>query len=692
MGLMVQDLLGILETYQASGELFDVSEWMSMFALQGIAGVGFGFNFGLLKDRSSLHHPFPVALAYVQSMLTKRNLLPSWLKWWATSTGFRFHRDLTFVRKTIADALIERRAYPHGDDDDKDLLDFMLSANTKEGEYLDDELIRDNVMAMITAGHNTTSSLLSWAMLELARNRKITNKVVQELLDVGIPPGIIPSPEQLNQCHYLDAVIKESLRIHSPVISIPRYCKKDCVIKVQGNEYEIKAGQHIQIQTNALHRNPDFWENPDVFDPERFMNSEVNGQRHHNAWMPFNDGPRACIGRSFAMQESKLALAMMFRKYQFVMDNSSQHINHTIVVSLKPVNFYVRVKSALPAECSMADGQVHCASVPVPMVMTAAPDTSVKFRLPKATFLFGTQDGMSEEYARRLSVQAKEYCIDKVTVEELDDWAAAKCEKGSNVNPSKASADGDIQVAELVVIITSTYNGYPPTNALDFDQWITRRIADIEKTKIKEFDGCMYAVFGCGNKQWASTFQKFSKKVDSGLEVLGAERLLPLGAGDASKDIDGDFDLWSTELWKALMQRFGQETSTNTANEPVANPSNEFTLTFMPQVSNKYAVAHAAENRLQHSIFGEIKVNRELQVIEKSHRSTRHIEIVFPPAEDGKPLYDAGDHLEVTPVNDSRIVEEIALNLGLVLDAVFEITDLQISSLSPKSMVRTLEN
>ncbi|KAI8062605.1 cytochrome P450 [Gongronella butleri] len=696
MGRLIQDLLGIMDAYQASGEPFDVGRWMISLALQSIATIGFDFDFGLLKDPNAPRHPFSVALAYVQSMVMKRAASPSWLKWWETGTSLRFYRDLASIRTTIDDVLTERRAHPHGDGDEKDLLDFMMSAKTKEGERLDDALIRDNIITMLSAGHNTTSSLLSWTILELARNPEVAKNIVQELVDVGIVPGEIPAPELVNKCHYLDAVIKESLRIHSPIVAIPRYCKKDCTLNVQGNEYEVKAGQYVQVQLSALHRNPAYWENPDVFDPERFTDPDVNAQRHPNAWMPFNDGPRACIGRSFAMQEGKLALIMMLLKYQFVMDDPTQHINYTIIISLKPVNFFVRVKPAVLPERSVPDSQGRRVSIAAPTQPAASPATPVKVPLPKATFLYGTQTGMSEEYARKLSVQAKEFGIDNVTVAELDDWAALKGEKVGGVDPSKASPDGDIQVAELVVIVTSTYNGYPPSNAIEFEKWIRGKTQNVEATKANEFEGCLYAVFGCGNKQWASTFQKFPRKIDEGMDLLGAERLLPPGAGDANEDIDGDFSLWSSEFWSALMQRFGQETGGKnadimTANAPLTNPGNEFTLTFLSQVSNKDAVAQAANNKHQHGVFGEVTVNRELQVVEKSHRSTRHIEVVFPPAEDGKPLYDAGDHLEVTPVNDAHIVEEIALNLGLALDSVFEITDLQISSLSPRSMAANIK-
>jgi cytochrome P450 / NADPH-cytochrome P450 reductase len=296
MGESIKELVNIIETFQKSGEELDVSRWMIALALESIGKIGFDYDFNLLKDPNAERHPFTVALAYVQSMIMKRTATPTWMKWMQTSANVRFQRDLSTLRTTIDSVLEERKRHPHAEDAQSDLLDFMLTAQTKEGEKLDDKLIRDNIITFLSAGHNTTSSFLSWTILELCRNPKIAEIIVQEIANAGVKPGEIPTPEQVGACKYLDLVIKESLRMHPPIFAVIKYCRKDCTLKagINGEEYKIKAGTLLQSGINAVHHEPKVWEEPDVFNPDRFAN---HPDLHPNAWMPFSDGPRACIGR-----------------------------------------------------------------------------------------------------------------------------------------------------------------------------------------------------------------------------------------------------------------------------------------------------------------------------------------------------------------------------------------------------------
>ncbi|KAL1918891.1 uncharacterized protein VTP21DRAFT_2272 [Calcarisporiella thermophila] len=699
MGKCIQELIGIIEAHQKSGEELDVSRWMIALALESIGRIGFDYNFDLLKDSNAERHPFTVALSYVQSMMMKRSQSVSWMKWVHTSANSRFQRDLETLRGTIDDVLKERRANPHGSDDSSDLLDFMLQASTKSGERLDDRLIRDNIITFLNAGHNTTSSFLSWTILELCRHPEIVKKILQEIVDAGITPDEIPSPEQVGKCTYLDLVIQESLRYHSPIPLVYKVCKKDCTIKAQGNEYHIKAGQVIQVQISSVHKESTVWDNPNVFDPDRFSDPEANQKRPLDAWMPFSDGPRACIGRQFSLQEGKLALIMLLTRFRFVMDNPEKQIDYEIVVSIKPVDLFVKVLPAeLPPPTDPNNAEATAKKVEKSREQSVdMPSGQAKFPLPKVTFLYGTQTNTAEEYARKLSSQAKNFGFKEIVVDELDSWSLAqggdlaRLDRGEK---APTSEDG-VKMTELVVIVTATYNGHPPDNAIEFDKWLSSKTED-NNGKANILEGLLYAVFGCGNRQWASTFQAYPKKVDIGLELLGAERLLPAGVGDANEDIDGDFSEWSANFWSALMQRYGQATSDKAADimtksGPIADPCDDFTLQFLPLHKDTSIVEAAKENKNRHGPLVTIKANRELQNSEASARSTRHIECEFPAEENKLPLYEAGDHLEVYPINDTQLVEEIAINLGFALDSVFEVKKLNITNLSPRSLAATIK-
>ncbi|KAI8578279.1 hypothetical protein K450DRAFT_301281 [Umbelopsis ramanniana AG] len=687
MGETIKELLNIMETFQKSGEELDVSRWMIALALESIGKIGFDYDFDLLKDPNAERHPFTVALAYVQSMIMKRGSTPTWMKWMQTSANVRFQRDLSTLRTTIDSVLEERRSHPHAEDAQTDLLDFMLTAETKEGEKLDNKLIRDNIITFLSAGHNTTSAFLSWTILELCRNPKIAEIIVQEIANAGVKPGEIPTPEQVGACKYLDLVIKESLRMHPPIFAVIKYCQKDCTIKagISGDEYKIKAGTLLQSGIYSVHHEPKVWPEPDVFNPERFAD---HPDLHPNAWLPFSDGPRACIGRQFSLQEGKLALVMMLSKFKFSMDDPNKQIGYQVIIAMKPVDLMVRVSPIeLPEPTEEAVLTKHEATKSESSTGLNVP---AKFPLPPVTFLYGTQTNTSEEYARKLSGQAKGFGFTNIKT-LVKGGKLNKLQK----NDSAPSSEDDVKVSELLVVVTATYNGYPPDNAVSFDKWLTSKTENIEDTKKNELQGVLYAVFGCGNRDWSSTFQKFPAKIDNGLELLGADRLLPAGVGDASEDIDGDFHVWSANFWSALMQRYGQSASGKNADimstsGPMADPSKDFTLEFLPANKSPEVLA-GGENRNQRGALVVIKKNRELQNVEKSQRSTRHIEVAFDESEDKKPLYEAGDHLEITPVNDSETVERVAFNLGLVLDSVFQIKDLEITNLSPRSMAANIK-
>ncbi|ORX89819.1 cytochrome P450, partial [Basidiobolus meristosporus CBS 931.73] len=428
MGKCILDLLKIMESCQKDDEPIDMSRWMISLALESIGVIGFGYNFNLLDDKDSERHPFSVALNYVQSMIMKRTNSVTWTKWLQTTANVRFRRDLATLRDTVDDVLKQRRLNPPSEDARRDLLDFMLAAESKDGEKLDDNLIRDEIITFLSAGHNTTSSFLSWTFFELARNPDVEQKILQEIVNAGIKPGEIPSTEQVAKCKYIDMVIKESLRFHSPIPLVLKYCQHDCTIKTsEGKEYEIKRGQLTQVQISAVHKDPKLWKNPNVFDPERFS-PEKEAERHPCAWIPFSDGPRACIGRQFSLQEGKLALIMLLCKFRFRLLDETKEIGYQIIVSLKPVDLIMKVLPAeLPSPNAGSESSSH-QDATKPPVKTEGNEVleHAKFPLPPVTFLYGTQTGTSEEYARKLSGQAREFGFTDVTVAELDDWEVIK--------------------------------------------------------------------------------------------------------------------------------------------------------------------------------------------------------------------------------------------------------------------------
>ena len=156
------------------------------------------------------------------------------------------------------------------------------------------------------AGFETTSNTMTTLCYNLAQNPHVQEKLVKEIETFDKLDH-----ETIHEMVYLEAVIKENLRIFPPAISLHRECKKDTII---GNIL-IKKGVNIKFPVWALHHSEDFYENPKNFQPERFL-PESKEDIEPYAYIPFGGGPRKCLGMRFALIEMKIALAKLLQKYQ----------------------------------------------------------------------------------------------------------------------------------------------------------------------------------------------------------------------------------------------------------------------------------------------------------------------------------------------------------------------------------------
>ncbi len=206
----------------------------------------------------------------------------------------RILRRVTRARKDLGrllDAEISRRrADPDGEHDRGDVLSMLLSARTADGEPLATGLIRDQLVTLLVAGHETTATALSWAAERIARHPELQERLAVEALD--------------GRHELIDATIKETLRAR-PVLPI---FMREVLQPVQIGDYTYPAGTMIGGATIALHRRPDLYPDPDAFRPERFLGPEAPGTYE---WTPFGGGVRRCIGASFAMLEMRVVLAAL---------------------------------------------------------------------------------------------------------------------------------------------------------------------------------------------------------------------------------------------------------------------------------------------------------------------------------------------------------------------------------------------
>jgi cytochrome P450 len=228
--------------------------------------------------------------------------------WIPTKRNRVFKKAREELDKLVYEIIDRRRKSSNSQND---LLDILLAAHGDSGgeqKGLTDRELRDEVMTLMLAGHETTANLLTWSCYLLSRHPEAEQKLRNEITEVL--DGRDPVFDDLPSLNYTKKVLQESLRLYPPVWIISRNAISDDVI----DGYSIPAGATVTLCSYTLHRHQEFWENPEEFNPGRFTKGQ-NDNRHQYAYLPFGGGPRSCIGKHFAMMEALLILAMIYRRY-----------------------------------------------------------------------------------------------------------------------------------------------------------------------------------------------------------------------------------------------------------------------------------------------------------------------------------------------------------------------------------------
>jgi cytochrome P450 len=189
---------------------------------------------------------------------------------------------------------------------------------------------------MLIAGHDTSTALLAWSLYLLGRHPEVLQHAQDEVdRIIGWQP---PNLDGVNQLKYLDGVIKEVLRLYPPIHIGNRRAAKE--LEFQG--YRIPAGQRVVYSIYLTHRMPEYWPDPQRFDPMRFE-AEPSRLRPHYAYLPFGGGPRNCIGFAFAQVEVKIVLARLLQKYCFELASDGVHAHMGATLEPRPgVMMYAR--------------------------------------------------------------------------------------------------------------------------------------------------------------------------------------------------------------------------------------------------------------------------------------------------------------------------------------------------------------
>ena len=309
----------------ADGSTVDMLVEMRKAALLILMGTMFQVEFA--PDMERLWQPILKAIAYIS---------PGF--WIVAPTmprpGYQKHLDVldAYLYQTIE----ERRA--ELDNGKTAVAGDLLATLIQEG--LDDDLIRDQLLTMLIAGHDTSTALLAWVWYLLGSNPEAMEKAKAEVDAVfgdrlavngePTPDHRPPTIEQLNQLTYLDMVIKEALRLYPPIHIGNRQAREDVALA----GHDVPQGTRVMYSIYLSHRDERYWEEPEQFCPHRFDKRQTQqGKRPSLTYIPFGGGPRSCIGAAFAQVESKVVLARILQCFDLTLrngDNIKPHMGATL--------------------------------------------------------------------------------------------------------------------------------------------------------------------------------------------------------------------------------------------------------------------------------------------------------------------------------------------------------------------------
>jgi len=592
--------------FERMGEthVFDVSDEMTKLTLDTIALCSFNYRFNSFysDELHSFVKPMVDSLSEMGRRMTRFPLKTKLM----FGTNRKHTSNIEYMHEVGAKIVQTRKKDPNKDKY-KDLLNVMLNGiDPVTGEGLSDDNIKNQMITFLIAGHETTSGLLTFAIYELLNNPdklKIAQEEVEKVLG-----DQEPTIDHLPQLTYIDQVLKEALRLHpiAPMYSI--IALEDTVI---GGKYEVKKDENVTILIGWLHKDKTAWgEDVEAFKPERFAVENIE-QLPEDSYKPFGNGQRACIGRFFAMQEGILCLAMLLQRFDIEGSDPNYVLKINEALTIKPDNLKMRVKRKeliiKKKESSKVNQEIEEEERRENINKNAKP----------LWILFGSNTGLSEGFARKIYQQAYQYGY-QPTLKAMDD-SVNQLDKGIPV-----------------VIVTASYEGKPPRNAVKFLEWL-------ENFKGSTLEGIEYAVLGCGHRDWIKTYQAIPTKVDQLLAQLGGKPILKRGVLNGATNVYDAFNQWQEQFWLKMPKKDIE--------------GHDFSV----------KVSHNRPEILEQKILrkGIVLANKEL--VDMTHplgRSKRHIEIELPKGME----YKSGDYLSILPSNPRGNIERIFRRLGYTVD------------------------
>eukprot|EP01090_Pellita_catalonica_P020993 TRINITY_DN7732_c0_g1_i1.p1 TRINITY_DN7732_c0_g1~~TRINITY_DN7732_c0_g1_i1.p1 ORF type:complete len:388 (-),score=55.74 TRINITY_DN7732_c0_g1_i1:88-1152(-) len=337
--LFSQCTLELIEKWRQreDGSEVDIFEDLKSASINIIGRTAFGISFAAGEEAHAIIQDFETILEEIEKRSYAFIALPNWFYCGFTADGKRFIAAVRRLKTVVLEIVHRRKASGEAPGD---LLDLLVQAKDVNGrlQFSNNQIVEE-VMTFLFAGHETTSTGLSWTFYLLSKHPDVEKKVVQEIENVFGDRDLNEiTGTDLKELKYLGMVFKESMRLYPPQPAFVRRALCDNTIR----DYFIPAGTEVSVVPYLVHRNAKYWEHPEKFDPERFSPERSKG-RHPFAFLPFSGGRRRCIGSNFAIMEAKIMLSFILKNFKINVPDDCNVIPIP-AVTLRPHNLRALIR------------------------------------------------------------------------------------------------------------------------------------------------------------------------------------------------------------------------------------------------------------------------------------------------------------------------------------------------------------
>lgn len=284
------------------GQVVDMGHEMTQLTMSVVGKVLFDAD--VFTEADELGAAMSTVLSFVNYSLSHVFAIPLS---WSVPRSKKARLALAVLDQRIQQMIVERHARSEQKDD---FLSILLRAREEDGGGMTDKQVRDEALTIFGAGHETTSTALTWTWYLLAQHPEIFVQMCREIDTVL--QGRAPTYADLSALPYTLQVFKESMRLYPPAYGVSRVALKDCDL----NGYPLRKQDVVIVAIYAMHHRPEYYPEPEVFDPKRFT-PENEKLLPRYAYLPFGAGPRICIGNHFAQMEGHLLLATLAQRVAF---------------------------------------------------------------------------------------------------------------------------------------------------------------------------------------------------------------------------------------------------------------------------------------------------------------------------------------------------------------------------------------